>query len=81
MVQGTGYWAQGAGHEDTGLRVTYIGAESQGDSCSPSTSGEAYTNNTSPILPLLRVIQLHWVVCVADIPIDRRGEVPGSRGR
>jgi hypothetical protein len=80
-VQGTGYWAQGAGHEDTGLQVTYIGAESQGDSCSPSTSGEAYTNNTSPILPLLGVIQLHRVVRAADIPVDRGGEVPGSRGR
>jgi hypothetical protein len=41
-AQGTGYRAQGTGHEDTGLRVTYIGAESPGDSCSPSTSGEAY---------------------------------------
>ena len=80
---GTGYGvrAQGAGHDDTGLRVTYIGAESQGDSCSPSTSGEAYTNNTSPILPLLGVIQLHRVVCMTDIPVDRGGEVPGSRGR
>jgi hypothetical protein len=81
MVQGTGYWAQGAGHEDTGLRVTYIGAESQGDSCSPSTSGEAYTNITSPILPLFGVIQLHRVVHAADIPVDRGGEVPGSGGR
>ena len=80
-VQGTGYGAQGTEHEDTGLRVTYIRAESQGDSCSPSTSGEAYTNNTSPILPLLGVIQLHRVVRMTDIPVDRGGEVPGSRGR
>jgi hypothetical protein len=48
--------AQGTRTRRYGAANTYIGAESQGDSCSPSTSGEAYTNNTSPILPLLEVV-------------------------
>jgi hypothetical protein len=67
-------------HDNTGLRNTYIGAESQATHVVHPHQVRHIPIYTNPTLPLLRVIQLHWVVHVADIPVDRGGEVPGPRG-
>jgi hypothetical protein len=76
------YRVQGTGTRRYGAASHIHRAESQGDSCSPSTSGEAYSRTyLVKAYHSLGLVQLHGAVLAANISIDRGGEVPGLMGR